>query len=148
MSKKCVIGKTVDQISVGDKAYFAKTISESDIVQYSGITGDVNPIAVDATFASKTRYKKRIAHGMLIASFFSNIVGTKLPGPGSIHVSYKVRFEKPVFIGDTVETKVEVTSVNEKENTIDVVVESINQDGVVVLSGSGVISPPLPAYCI
>jgi 3-hydroxybutyryl-CoA dehydratase len=147
LNKKCVIGKTIDEIKVGDKAYFAKTISESDIVQYSGITGDVNPIAVDATFASKTRYKKRVAHGMLIASFFSNIIGTKLPGPGSIHVSYKVKFTKPVFIGDTVETKVEIVAVDKNNNTVDVLVESINQEGVVVLTGSGVVSPPLAAYC-
>ncbi len=138
------IGKTIDEIKVGDTAAFAKTISESDVVQYAGITGDVNPIIVDEEFAFTTPYKKRLVHGMLVASFFSNIVGTKLPGPGSIHISYKVRFLKPSFIGDTLQTKVTVTEVDKSKNYVTLQVTCMNQNGVPVMEGSGVVMPPTP----
>lgn len=137
------IGKTVHDIKVGDTAFFAKTISESDILQYAGITGDVNPIIVDEEFAKKTPYKKRVVHGMLIASFFSNIVGTKLPGPGSGHINYKVKFIKPAFIGDTIQTKVEVLEINIEKNTVLLDVECINQEGNIIMKGTGVVLPPL-----
>jgi len=136
------IGKTIDEIKVGDTAAFAKTISESDVVQYAGITGDVNPIIVDEEFAFTTPYKKRLVHGMLVASFFSNIVGTKLPGPGTIHISYKVRFLTPGFIGDTLQTKVKVTEIDKSINYVTLEVVCINQNGVVVMEGSGVVMPP------
>ncbi len=135
-------GKTIDKIKVGDTAFFAKTISESDVVQYAGITGDVNPIVVDEEFAAKTHFKKPLVHGMLLASFFSNVVGTKLPGPGTIHVSYKVDFAKPVHIGDTVEIKVEVTEIYKETNSIRMDVEIINQAGVKVMTGMGIVMPP------
>ena len=137
-----LLGKKITDIKIGDTAYFAKTISESDVNMYAGVTGDVNPMIVDEEFAKKTKYGRRIAHGMLIASFFSNIVGTKLPGPGTMHKSYKVRFLKPVFIGDSIETKVEVVQVCTDTNTVEVQVECINQDGEKVLEGQGLVFPP------
>ncbi len=135
-------GKTIDKIKVGDTAYFAKTISESDVVQYAGITGDVNPVIVDEEFAAKTHFKKPVVHGMLLASLFSNVVGTKLPGPGSVHVSYKVSFINPVYIGDTVEIKVEVVEIFKETNSVKMDVELMNQDGVQVMKGMGVVMPP------
>lgn len=137
------IGKSINEIKIGDKAYFAKTISESDIIQYAGITGDVNPIIVDEEFAKKTPFKKRLVHGMLIASFFSNIVGTKLPGPGTTHISYKVKFIKPAYIGDTIQTKVEVLEINKEKNTILLDVECMNQNGILIMKGNGVVFPPI-----
>jgi acyl dehydratase len=99
---------------------------------------------VDDEFAKKNRFGKRIVHGMLIASFFSNIVGNKLPGPGSVFVSYKVKFKKPVFIGDTVETKVEIIRIDKEKCHIELAVSCINQNGELVMEGNSVVQPPVP----
>ena len=79
-----MIGKTIDELKVGEQASFSKTISESDVYLYAGITGDFNPAHVNEAYAQTTAFKTRIAHGMLTAGFISNLLGTRLPGPGSI----------------------------------------------------------------
>ena len=79
-------GKTINEIKIGDWAEFAKTVSESDIYQYAGISGDFNPAHVNEDYAKNTFFKTRIAHGMLSAGFISNVLGNQLPGPGSIYI--------------------------------------------------------------
>ena len=81
-----MIGKTIDELKVGDVAEFAKTISESDIYLYAGVTGDVNPVHINEAYAQKTFFKTRIAHGMLLGGFISTVVENKLPGPGTIQL--------------------------------------------------------------
>ncbi len=80
-------GKYVDELSEGMTAIFTKTVTEADIVLYAGISGDTNPVHLDEEFAKPTMFKGRIAHGMLTAGFISAVLGTKLPGPGSIYLS-------------------------------------------------------------
>ncbi|MCP4368392.1 MAG: MaoC family dehydratase, partial [Deltaproteobacteria bacterium] len=103
------MGKTIDELRVGQSAQFSKTISESDVYLFAGITGDFNPAHVDEEYAGKTFFETRVAHGMLTAGFISTIIGTMLPGPGSIYVSQEVNFLAPVKIGDTITTTAEVT---------------------------------------
>lgn len=89
-------------------ASFAKTVTEADVVNYAGLSGDFNPVHVNEVFARESQFKGRIAHGMLSAGFISAVLGMHLPGPGAIYVSQSLRFRAPVRIGDTVEATVKV----------------------------------------
>jgi 3-hydroxybutyryl-CoA dehydratase len=101
-------GLYYEDISLGMEATFAKTVTEADIANFAGVSGDFNPVHVDADFASTTMFKGRIAHGMLSAAFISAVLGNKLPGPGAIYISQNLKFKAPVHIGDTVTAKVQV----------------------------------------
>jgi len=135
-------GKTIDQIAKGDVSEFTKTVSESDIYQYAGITGDFNPAHVNETYAAKTFFKKRIAHGMLSAGFISAILGNHLPGPGSIYVKQELNFMAPVYIGDTITARAEVIDVEEEKNRVTLSTNCFNQEGTMVIKGEAVLSPP------
>lgn len=102
----------LEDIVVGMSESYSQTITDADIKSFSGISGDRNPVHLDEIYAESSRFKKRIAHGMLSASFFSALFGTKLPGEGSIYVSQNLKFRKPVYIGDTVVATIEVTRVD------------------------------------
>ncbi len=104
-------GKTIDELKVGDSAKFSKTISESDVYLFAGITGDFNPAHVDEDYAKNTYFKRRIAHGMLTASFISTVIGTMLPGPGTIYMHQAVNFLAPVYIGDTITACAEISEI-------------------------------------
>lgn len=95
-------GLSIEQIDVGMEARFSKTITDADIVLFSGVSGDTNPVHLDQAYAEGTMFKGRIAHGMLSASLLSTVFGTKLPGPGCIYLSQTLKFKAPVRIGDTV----------------------------------------------
>ena len=97
-----------DKIQVGDKGFHGKTITETDLVLFAGISGDFNPMHVNAEYAKNTPYGKRIVHGIVSVSLIAGVLGMKLPGPGTIHVSQKVDFKKPVFIGDTLTAVAEI----------------------------------------
>jgi 3-hydroxybutyryl-CoA dehydratase len=136
-----IAGKSIDQLKVGDTAEFAKTVTETDIYLYAGITGDFNPAHVNEEYAKNTFFKTRIAHGMLTAGFISAIIANQLPGPGTIYLKQDLSFLAPVRIGDTITGKVEVLELMEK-NKVRLKTTCTNQDGVVVLSGEGLVSPP------
>ncbi|PLX70032.1 MAG: acyl dehydratase [Denitrovibrio sp.] len=102
----------IDQIKIGMEASYSQTITDADIKNFAGVTGDKNPAHMNDEYAKETQFKERIAHGMLSASYFSTLLGMKLPGEGSIYVSQSLKFKKPVFIGDTVTATVIVTDVN------------------------------------
>jgi len=104
-------GHFIEDLTTGQSASFAKTITDADIVLFAGVSGDTNPVHLDQTFAEKTPFKTRIAHGMLSAGFISTVFGTKLPGPGSIYMSQTLRFKAPVKIGDTVVATCTVTEI-------------------------------------
>jgi 3-hydroxybutyryl-CoA dehydratase len=125
-------------ISIGETASLAKTITEADICLFAGVTGDFNPLHMDKEFAKKTRFGERIAHGILSAGLISAVLGTKLPGPGSIYLSQSLNFHGPVRIGDTVTATVQVTAYGEK-GIVTMATTCCNQDGVVVLSGEAVL---------
>ena len=136
-----ITGKSIDKLKVGDAAEFAKTVTETDIYLYAGITGDFNPAHVNEEYAKSTFFKTRIAHGMLTAGFISAIIANQLPGPGTIYLKQDLSFLAPVHIGDTITGKVEVLELMEK-NRVRLKTTCTNQEGVVVLSGEGLVSPP------
>ena len=93
-------GYTIEDLTVGMEATFAKVISDEDIENFAQVSGDNNPVHLDDAYASQTRFGGRIAHGMLSASLISAVIGTRLPGPGAIYMSQSLRFRAPVKPGD------------------------------------------------
>ncbi len=105
-------GLFLEDMTVGMTAVYAKTVTDADIVMFAGISGDTNPVHLDAHFAGQTVFKGRVAHGMLSASFISAVLGTRLPGPGCIYLSQNLKFRAPVKAGETVTARVTVKDVN------------------------------------
>ena len=140
-----MIGLSIDKLSVGQSARFSKTITETDIYLYAGISGDFNPAHVNEQYAAKTFFKTRIAHGMLTASFISTLIGTILPGPGSIYMRQELNFLAPVKIGDTVTAIAEVAEIIADKKPVRLKTWCINQDGTTVLDGEALVSPPRAA---
>jgi len=135
-------GKTIDEIKVGDTAQSAKTVSESDIYLYAGITGDFNPAHVNEEYARNTFFNTRIAHGMLTAGFISAVIANRLPGPGTIYMKQELIFLAPVKIGDTITARVEVSEIMYEKNLVRLRTTCTNHEGTVVLEGEALISPP------
>lgn len=102
----------LDSIYPGMTASYSQTITDADIKSFAGLSGDHNPVHVNKEYAEASRFKKRIAHGLMSAGFFSAIFGTRLPGPGCVYVSQNLSFLRPVYIDDTVTATVTVTSVD------------------------------------
>jgi len=129
----------IDELSVGQVAELAKTVTESDIVLFAGVTGDFNPVHIDAEAAKQSVFGERIAHGMLSAGFISAVLGMRLPGPGSIYLSQTLRFTKPVRIGDTVTARVEVVEVIAAKRRVRLATTCRNQNDEVVVEGEAVV---------
>ncbi|MCG8542322.1 MAG: MaoC family dehydratase [Clostridia bacterium] len=135
-------GKTIGEIKIGDSASFQKTISESDVYLYAGITGDINPAHINHESSKDTLFKGRIAHGMLTAGLISAVLGVQLPGPGTIYLSQELKFTGPVRFGDTIKAEVEVIEINEEKNRVKLNTICTNQNGDGVLKGTAVVMPP------
>ena len=133
---------TMQELKVGQCNSFSKTITETDVYLFAGITGDLNPAHVDEEYAQNTRFGKRIAHGMLSAGLISNVLGTKLPGPGTIYLSQQVDFKAPVYFGDTVTAVVEVEELIPEKNRAILHTYCRNQEGVIVADGKATVMPP------
>ena len=130
---------TIEGLRVGDAAEMAKTVTESDIALFAGVTGDFNPVHVDAVAAERSMFGGRIAHGMLSAGFISAVLGMRLPGPGSVYLSQTLRFTKPVRIGDTVTARVEVLEVIAAKRRVRLATTCRNQRGETVVDGEAVV---------
>ncbi|TCK08810.1 MaoC family dehydratase [Marinobacterium mangrovicola] len=111
-------GYYLEDLEVGMSASFAKTISESDVYLFAGISGDNNPMHVNEEYASQTPFGGRIVHGMFSAALISTVAGTRLPGPGCIYVDQQIKFRAPVHIGDTARASITVTEINERRARI------------------------------
>ncbi len=127
------------EINIGDSATFSKTVTESDIITFAGLTGDFNPVHVNADYAKGSIFKERIAHGMLSAGFISTVLGTQLPGPNSIYLGQELKFTAPVKIGDTVTAKATIIEKREDKRILKLQTVVTNQRGEVVVDGSAVI---------
>ncbi|MDI9569186.1 MAG: MaoC family dehydratase [Pseudomonadota bacterium] len=138
-------GLTIDAIKVGDAAEFTKTVTETDVYLYAGITGDLNPAHIDESYAAGTFFKGRIAHGMLTAGFISAILGMRLPGPGTIYMGQSLKFLAPVRMGDTITARVEVVETITEKNRLRLRTTCRNQEGTIVLDGEALVSPPKAA---
>ncbi len=134
-------GKTIQDINIGDKDTFTKTVTEYDIYNFAGVTGDMNPMHINHEYAKETPFGSRIAHGILALGFISTVLGTKIPGPGSIYVKQSCQFVKPVLIGDTITATVEVTEKDESKNRVYLRTYCTNQKGEVVLEGEALMIP-------
>ncbi|MFA5523391.1 MAG: MaoC family dehydratase [Tissierellales bacterium] len=135
-------GKTISELKLGDKAFFQKTITETDVYMYAGITGDLNPAHINEEYAKDTMFKGRIAHGMLTAGLVSAVLGMQLPGPGTIYLKQDLKFTAPVRIGDTIKAEVEVSEMIVEKNRIKLRTTCTNQNGDVVLDGEATVMPP------
>ena len=127
------------EIQVGEKASMAKTVTEYDVNTFAGVTGDFNPVHINAEFAKNTIFKDRIAHGMLSAGFISAVIGTALPGSNTIYLGQELQFKAPVKIGDTVTATVEVLEKIEGKNRLILRTTVTNQDGVLVTDGKATV---------
>lgn len=135
-------GITIGQMKIGDNASFTKTITDTDIYLYAGISGDFNPAHVNQVEAEKGMFGKRIAHGMLSAGLISAVLGTMLPGPGTIYMGQELRFTKPVFVGDTITATITVAELIPEKNRAKLETVCTNQDGEVVIKGMATVMPP------
>lgn len=135
-------GLTIDQLEVGQKASFTKTVTEADVYNYAGVSGDFNPAHMNEEYAKNTAFKTRIAHGMLSAGFISAVLGTKLPGPGTIYLNQDLRFTKPVQFGDTITATITVDELIKEKNRAILKTVCTNQDGDVVVEGTAKVMPP------
>lgn len=131
-----------EDLKLGQEASLTKTVTEKDIVGFAEISGDRNPVHLDAAYAAKTMFKERIAHGMLSAGFISAVFGMELPGPGAIYVSQTLNFKGPVKIGDAVTATVKVVELIEaKKRARFETVCTVN--GTPILVGEAVLMVPL-----
>ncbi|MGD8242980.1 MAG: MaoC family dehydratase [Desulfobacterales bacterium] len=137
-----MLGSTIEQLKVGQQARFSKTVAESDVYLFAGISGDFNPAHINQAYAEQTAFKTRIAHGMLAAGFISTVLGNQLPGPGTIYISQSLNFLAPVAIGDTITATAEVVELNMDKKRARLKTVCTNQDGREVLVGEALVSPP------
>ncbi len=135
-------GKTIGELQIGDTATFQKTITETDVYLFAGVTGDQNPAHTNEVYASGSRFKTRIVHGMLTAGLVSAALGIQLPGPGTIYLEQSLKFCAPTHMGDTVEAKVEVCEILAEKNIVKFNTTCVNQEGTVVLKGMATVMPP------
>ena len=105
-------------LAIGQTASYTRTVTEADIVLFAGVSGDDNPVHLDEVFAAASRYRGRIAHGMLSASYISTVIGTRLPGPGTVYLDQTLSFRAPVRAGDTVTARVTVIEVDEARRRV------------------------------
>jgi 3-hydroxybutyryl-CoA dehydratase len=131
-----------EELAAGQGAEWSKTVTEADVALFAGVTGDFNPVHVNAVEAERSRFGGRIAHGMLSASFISTVLGTRLPGPGTIYLSQSLRFTAPVRIGDTVTARVEVAEVIAAKRRVRLLTTCANQRGEKVVDGEAVVMVP------
>jgi 3-hydroxybutyryl-CoA dehydratase len=107
------VADRLQQIKVGQSESYARTITDADIVLFAGVSGDDNPVHLNEVYAQTSMFKGRIAHGMLSASYISTVIGTRLPGPGTIYMGQTLKFRAPVRVGDTVTATVTVREIDE-----------------------------------
>ena len=127
----------INHFEIGQTVEDTVIITSDLITDFSQYSGDDNPLHMDAVFADRTRFKRKVAHGLSYASVFSRIIGTKLPGPGALWMSQSFQFAKPVFIGDTLSLEVCVLKISKSAKTLTLQCRALNQHGEEVLTGIG-----------
>lgn len=134
-------GKTIGELRVGEKAFLTRKITEEDINNFARATGDLNPVHLDEAYAQNTVFRGRIAHGMLTASLFSNLLAMQLPGAGTVYLAQTLNFKRPVRINDTITAEVEVIGLDLEKGRVTMATRCRNQEDKVVLEGEAVVSP-------
>ncbi len=141
-ARAMIENRTFDELQVGDTASLARTLSREDIELFAVMSGDVNPAHVDEDYAKSDMFHKIIAHGMWGASLISTLLGTRLPGPGTIYLDQTLEFRHPVALGDTVSVTVTVASKAEEGHRVILNCQCTNQRGEMVISGNATVIAP------
>jgi 3-hydroxybutyryl-CoA dehydratase len=136
------LGFSYDQLEIGMNASFTKTITETDVYLFAGISGDFNPMHVNEEFAKSTPFGTRIAHGALPQCLIAPVLGTKLPGLGTIALEIMARFRAPTYFGDTVTASAEVTEKLEQKKWVRLKLLWTNQRNETVATGEALVIPP------
>ena len=136
-----IIENTYQELKVGDTACIEKTVTETDVYMYAGITGDFSWLHVNETRARKGHFKTRIVHGMLLIGLISTVIGNYMPGSGTIYESQEVTFVKPCFINDTIRAQTEVIQRLDK-GRVKLRTVCYNQDSEILLDGEAIVIPP------
>lgn len=147
VKKQCIENRTFDEISIGDEASLTRTLTWRDVELFAAMSGDVNPAHVDEAFAKSDMFHKIIAHGMWGGALISTLLGTELPGPGTIYVSQTLKFRRPIGLGDTVTVTVRATAKDETRHRITFDCSVVNQDGQVAISGAAEVIAPAEKVC-
>ena len=137
-------GLFLEDLSVGQSAELVRTVTEGDIVAFAQVTGDTNPVHLDADYAATTSFGERIAHGMLSAGYISAVLGTTLPGPGAVYLSQTLNFKRPVKIGAEVVARVTVTAIDEAKARVTLDTSCL-VNGKAVVGGEAVVLVPRKA---
>ncbi|MDP2813093.1 MAG: MaoC family dehydratase [Erysipelotrichaceae bacterium] len=135
-------GKTIQQLTIGQSAEFTKMFTSVEVESFAEVSGDHNPVHLNEEYAAATRFKQRICHGHLIASLFSAILGTDLPGEGTIYLGQSIKYLKPVYLNDTITAKVTVVERDEEKNRVKLETTAFNQNGDMVITGIAEVMPP------
>lgn len=135
-------GKRIHQLHLGDSVQMIKQISDEDVRLFAKLSGDENPIHLDEEYASHTIFKHRVAHGHFVASMFSTLLGTQLPGEGSIYLGQQIKYVAPVYINDQITAQAKIIEKNEERNRVKIETTAFNQNGQLVVTGIAEIMPP------
>jgi acyl dehydratase len=134
-------GRTIEELAVGETAELSRKITEETVREFVDATGDDNPLHSDPAFAATTRFGEVIAPGILTGGLVSAVIGTRLPGPGTIYISQSFRFLRPVRIGDTITARVEISELLRDRNRLHLKTVCLNQAGEPVLEGEAWVMP-------
>ena len=125
----------LEEIKIGMSREFSVSLTEEMVEKFAGLSGDFNPLHMDESYAENTRFKKRVVHGMLLASFFSRLVGMHLPGKKALYLLQKLKFKNPAFIGDNLRIVGKVTAVSEQLKLITLETIILNSSGQILVEG-------------
>ncbi len=128
--------------SLGQTESLTKTFTEEDVIAFASASGDHNPVHLDENYAAQSIFKRRISHGMLVAGLISAVLGTRLPGPGTIYLGQELRFKAPVYLGDTITAMVEIVHIREGKPILTLDTTCTNQEGTVVIEGQATVMAP------
>lgn len=131
--------KSIEEYHVGDRAEVRHTITIEDVQAFADLTGDYNPLHLNADFAKETSFKKPVVYGMLSASFISTLIGMKIPGPGALWTSQTLQFLKQVFVGDTLLVEAVVKQISTAAHTMVLQIAAYNQEKQPVLEGEATV---------
>lgn len=141
MSLEKIQGYKLEELSVGMSTVYSRTITDTDLRNFSGVSGDTNPMHINEEYAKSTVFNKCIVHGFLTSSLLSTVIGTKLPGPGCIYVSQTLKFKAPVFVGDTVYAEAEVIEIIPEKRRVKLKTQCSVKNHV-VLDGEAIVQIP------
>ena len=137
-----LVNHTFDEIEIGQTAEFSKLVEERDLILFAEVSGDVNPLHLDADFAAGTDFGERIAHGMLTGAVISAALALELPGPGTVYLGQDLRFRRPVKIGDEITVQLKVVEKREDKGFVTLETTAVNQEGKAVVTGTAQVMAP------